>query len=117
MKNKLKRSAAEGGRHEEDLRGPHDIIREARAILSGQVERMGPVTSTATRDFIARLIALHKAQVLLLRAERGLDEQARDAGEPAETDLAALRDSIGRKLDRLRAGVAAGAVPADVDGG
>lgn len=61
------------------------------------------------QDVVIRLNDLNRAQMLLVRAERNFHDTKQSAG-PAEIDFAEVRDSIGRKLDRLRATADTGGV-------
>ncbi len=80
-----------------------EMFRSIRRMMVFYAVTLGPGEFLSPRVVKRKLNELQRLQVLLLKAEEALYDQAENAGANGTLDIETLRDQIGRKLDRLRA--------------
>ena len=91
-----------------------ELFEAIKQSLRAQVRQFPDVDAQSPRAMITKLNELQSAQVLLLKAEEAYYEKyARDDIQIA-IDHDALRDQIGRALDRIRDTTSAGGIFAGV---
>lgn len=83
-----------------------------RKILKRQIESVDPKVLHTSRPRFERVRDLLRAQLLVMQAEKALYDKLSQIDDCAGPDVEAIRDQIGRKLDRIRDA----ALAADVSG-
>ncbi len=82
------------------------LFAEIRKQLAVQVTRLDVIMPTTPKTLITRLNELRSLQILLLKAEEAFhDKFGENKGKVEGTtfDEDSIRDTIGRRLDRIRA--------------
>lgn len=86
------------------------IFKGLQDYLEVQVEEILPVTGDVPKSSAKKLEELQSLQVALMKAEEAFNEKFRPDDED-DIDFDALRDQIGRAIDRIRDAENAGIVP------
>lgn len=79
------------------------IFKNVRDLLRLQIAAFGPPDAQTPKPILTKLAELQSAHLTLIKAEEAFHDTFRsaDAADAAEYD--AIRDQIGRALDRIRA--------------
>jgi len=100
-------------RAEEALERVNDIknvFKSIRDLLKLQIEILGPPDKLTPKPILTKLAELQTAQITLVKAEEAFYDKIRKDTSGTDRDFDAIRDQIGRALDRIRAAERAGNV-------
>ena len=92
------------------------LIASMEDRIAAELARLDPLDAEAGAFVLEKMDDLQRAHLRLLSLEESLDGTEQDGNDSDPIDLDAMRDTIGRRLDRLRATQGSGPVPKGPDG-
>ena len=91
------------------------MFSEIRRLMAFYALTTSPSRRLTPRGTRQKLEELHQLQQLLLQAEGALYDEPIQEGDTKIIDIEALKDQIGRRLDRIRAALDAAKIPSGAD--
>ncbi|MEL6641627.1 MAG: hypothetical protein AAFP98_09990 [Pseudomonadota bacterium] len=79
------------------------LFEDMKALMDLWLTEPGPADKTTSTKMLAKMGEMQTAHLMMLRAEEAFYDQFSERAVEEAIDYDAIRDDIGRRLDRIRA--------------